>query len=71
MLVHWTQHHVSANGVRMPEVLHDIGAQIIADLIGVPVGGREQALDAIRGRGAHVFSNLPAIFAFDGADQRP
>ena len=59
------------HGLGMPEVLDDIGPQIVADLIGIPVGGSEQPLDPIGGRGAHVFSNLPAIFAFNRTDQRP
>jgi len=45
--------------IGMAEVLDDVGTQVVADLIGVPVGGGEQALHAIRRGGAAVFGDLP------------
>ena len=43
--------------------------QVIADQIGVPVVGGEQALDTIRGRVASELRELPAILALDRAEQ--
>ncbi len=51
-------------------MLDDIGPQIIPHLIGIPVGGGEQALDPVGGGGTHVLSDLPAILAFNGTDER-
>jgi hypothetical protein len=57
------------DSIRMAEMLDDIGLEVIADLLGIPVSSGEEALDAI-GRGvADVFGDLPAILAFKGADE--
>lgn len=51
-------------------MLDDIGLEIIADLVGIPLSSGKQALHAIRGRGTKMFSDLPAILAFNWTDQR-
>jgi hypothetical protein len=57
------------DGIVVTEVLDDIRAEVVADLIGIPVSRGKQALDAI-GRGvADMFSDLPAILALDGTDE--
>jgi hypothetical protein len=57
------------DGVFVTEMLDDIGLEVIADLFGVPVSSSEEALDAVGSSVADVFGDLPAILAFDGADE--
>lgn len=51
------------------EVIENVGAQVVAHLIGVPVSSGEQALDAVGGGFAEAFGDLPAVLAFDGAEE--
>jgi hypothetical protein len=44
------------------QVLQDVGAQIIADQVGIPLGGGQQPLHPIRGGLAGVLGQLPAVF---------
>jgi hypothetical protein len=57
------------DGLRVAKVLNDIGSQVVTDLVGIPVSNSEQALDIIRGGVADVFGDLPAILAFNWADE--
>ena len=50
-------------------MLHDIAAQIIADLVGVPAGMVEQPLRPIWGRRAGLLGQLPAVLALDTGKQ--
>ena len=57
------------HGIWLGEIVRDIGAEAVAECVGVPVGATEQVLKAI-GRGvARDFSQLPAILAFHRAEQ--
>jgi hypothetical protein len=49
----------------VPEVVGDVGGQVVADGVGVPVGATEQVLDRIGVGVAGVFGQLPALFVFD------
>jgi hypothetical protein len=51
------------------QVLHHIGAQIVADGVGVPVGASEQVLDAVGAVVAEVLGHLPAVLALGVAEQ--
>ena len=42
-------------------MLHHIGAQVVADLVGVPVGGGQQPLHAVGGVLAGVLGQLPTF----------
>lgn len=55
----------------MAKILGDVGLEIIADRISIPVRGGKQALNAIGGCGADMFSGLPAMLALEWADQVP
>jgi site-specific DNA recombinase len=46
---------------RVTQVLDHVGAQIIADLVRIPVGGGQQPLHAVGGALAGVLGQLPAI----------
>src|SRR4030095_9745579 len=54
---------------RIAEVLQDIAAQVIADLLGVPAGMVEQSLHPIWRRRAGVLAQLPAVLALDTGQQ--
>jgi hypothetical protein len=53
----------------MTKIFDDIALEIITDLVGIPVGSGEQALDAIWGCVTDMFGDLPSILALDGADE--
>jgi hypothetical protein len=55
--------------ILVAEVLDDVALEIIANLVSVPVSGSEQALDAIGSGGTEMFGDLPAILAFNWADE--
>ena len=48
---------------RVAQVLDHIGAQVVADPVGVPVGGGQQPLHAVGGALAGVLGQLPAVLA--------
>jgi hypothetical protein len=50
-------------------VLHDIGAQVIADQVGVPFGGGHEPLHPIGGALPGVLSQLPTVLASDRTEQ--
>ena len=50
-------------------MLGDVGDEVIANCIGVPIGAGEQVRDAIRPLVTSVLGKLPAVFAFHGAEQ--
>jgi hypothetical protein len=50
-------------------VLQDVGAQVVADQVGIPVGGGQQPLHPIRGGLPGVLCQLPAAFSCHGAQQ--
>jgi uncharacterized membrane protein len=52
-------------------MLHDVGVQVIADQIRVPVGGGQQPLHPIGGALPDVLGQLPAILAAHVAQQAP
>jgi hypothetical protein len=54
---------------RVTQVLHDVAAEIIADLVGVPAGVVEQSLHPIWGRRAGLLGQLPAVLALDTGKQ--
>lgn len=51
------------------QVAPQVGLQVIAHSIGVPLGTVQQMLDAVGGGVAGMFGQLPAILALDGAEQ--
>jgi hypothetical protein len=53
----------------LAQVLHYIGTQIVADPIGVPVGGGKQPLHAVGGALVGVLGQLPAVLAVHVAEQ--
>ena len=57
------------HAVGIPQMLHDIGAQLIADGVGVPVGAAQQVLEAIGSRLAADFRHLPAVLALGLTEQ--
>jgi hypothetical protein len=56
--------------IRVPQVLHHIAAQFIADRLFIPVGFSQQALGPVRITFAQFLGQLPAIFALHGSEQR-
>jgi hypothetical protein len=50
-------------------VLDHVGAQVVADLVGVPVGGGQQPLHAVWGALAGVLGQLPAVLPCHIAEQ--
>jgi hypothetical protein len=57
------------DSIVITEVFNDIRLEVVADLFGIPVSSSEEALDAIGSSVADVFSDLPAILAFNGTDE--
>lgn len=53
----------------VPEVVDDVAAQIIADGVGIPGGGVQEALDTLRSQLADRLRELPAVLALDAAEQ--
>ena len=51
------------HGLQSPEMLNNIGAQSIAEGIGIPDRPPQQVLDAVRGGFAIAFGELPAVFS--------
>jgi hypothetical protein len=50
-------------------VLDHVGAQVIADGLGVPEPAREEVLDGIGGAVAGGLGELPAVFCSTGASR--
>jgi hypothetical protein len=50
-------------------LLHAIGAQLVADGVGVPIGAAQQILEAVRSRLAADLRHLPAVLALDLTEQ--
>jgi hypothetical protein len=50
-------------GRLVAEVVDDVGPEVVADAVGVPGGGAQQALDPSRPGLAHRFRELPAVLA--------
>jgi hypothetical protein len=50
-------------------VLDHVAAQVVADLVGVPVGGGQQSLHAVWGALAGVLGQLPAVLPCHLAEQ--
>lgn len=44
-------------------MLADVGDQVVADPVGVPVGATEEVLDAVGGLVAGLLGELPAVLA--------
>jgi hypothetical protein len=55
----------------LAEPLGDVCLQVVADLVGVPAGAVEQALEAVGGGVANVFSQLPGGWPLRGLFLRP
>src|SRR5262245_18862856 len=55
----------------LPQVLDQIGAQIIADGFRIPACPPQQMLETVGGRVTVDFCQLPAVFALHGAEQAP
>jgi hypothetical protein len=53
----------------IPEVLHDVVAQIVAYSVGVPRRSVQEALDTLRAALADRLGQLPAVLAFDAIEQ--
>jgi hypothetical protein len=51
------------DGVRIAERLHDVGPQVVANPVGVPVGPAQQVPDAVRGVFADLLGELPRVLA--------
>ena len=51
------------DGVGVAEGLDDVGPQVVADLLGVPVGPAQQVLDAVGGGLADLLGELPGVLA--------
>jgi hypothetical protein len=56
------------DGVRIAQLLQNVGTQIVAHQIRVPGRAVEQALHPVWSGFSGVFGQLPAIFALDGTD---
>jgi hypothetical protein len=57
------------HGIRVAQVLHDVGVQVIADRVGVPACATEEVLHAVGRRIACRFGQLPAVLALHGRQQ--
>src|SRR5207245_9112711 len=57
--------------VLLPELLHHVRPQLIAYLVGIPVGPGQQMLHPIRRRLTRELRELPAALALEGAQQSP
>jgi hypothetical protein len=55
--------------VGIPQLLHDIVAQVIAHPVGVPPGAVEQPLHPVRCRLTRLFGQPPTVLALDLAQQ--
>jgi hypothetical protein len=55
--------------IRVAQVLDDVGAQVVADRVGVPAHAREEVLHAVRRRVAGGLGQLPAVLALQGRQQ--
>ncbi len=55
------------NGIARAELLQDVATQVLTHETRIPDGAREQAVHAVRGGFPGVFGQLPAIFAFNAA----
>ena len=53
----------------MAEVLGDVGNQVVAERVRIPLGPREQVLDAVGPLVADVLGQLPGVLALDGAEE--
>ena len=51
--------------LRVAEVFDDVRPQVIAHLVGAPLGAPEQVLQAVGRRVAGLFGQLPAVLALD------
>ena len=57
------------DGVGVAEGLDDVGPQVVADLVGVPVGPAQQVLDAVGGVVADLLGELPGVLALHRGEQ--
>ena len=57
------------HAVGIPQRLPAIGAQLVADGVGVPIGAAQQILEAVGSRLTADFRHLPAILALDRTEQ--
>jgi hypothetical protein len=51
-------------------VLDDVGPQVVADRVGIPLGGRDQPLHAVRRRLPRGLGELPAIAPLGPGEHR-
>ncbi len=59
------------NGVPVPEVLHDVAAYVVQDLVGIPLDPVQQPVDAVRTRVARFLRERPAVLPLQRSDQPP
>jgi hypothetical protein len=59
------------HGLRVTQMLDDIGAQLVAEGIRIPDRPSQQMLDAVRGGVAIDFGELPAVFTLYRAESTP
>jgi hypothetical protein len=57
------------HAVGIPQMLHAIDAQLVADGVGVPIGAAQPVLEAIGRRLAADFRHLPAVLALGRTEQ--
>ena len=57
------------DGVGIAEGLDDVGPQVVADRVGVPVGPAQQVLDAVGVVVADLLGQLPGVLALHRAQQ--
>ncbi len=50
-------------------MLEDVSAEVVADGVGVPAGGVQEALRPLRSRFAHLLGELPAVLALQASEQ--